>query len=98
MPSAGVLKNLTAVRYYERLNYPFCPVSVQVQVWVNSIATNLACTFDFAASDQKTSCSDSVDTISVNAQDTVTVAMTGTNATCPNPNPLTSMVVSLEKQ
>jgi Collagen triple helix repeat (20 copies) len=98
MPSAGGLKNLTAVGYYRDDNQPFCPVSVQVQVWVNSIATGLACAIDFIAYNQKSSCSDSVDTIIVNAQDTVSVAMTGTNPTCSYPGRLSSMVVSLEKQ
>lgn len=98
MPSAGLLKNLTAVAYYSDGTNPFCPVSVQVQVWVNSVAASLACTIDFGAYNQKTSCSDPADTISVNAEDTVSVAMTGMNASCPYPGLLTSMVVSLEKQ
>jgi hypothetical protein len=98
MPSPGVLKNLTVVGYYNRGTNPSCPASVQVQVWVNSIATNLACTADFTIVDQKTSCSDLVDTVIVTTQDTVSAAMTGTD-TCPgSPPSLTSMTVSLEKQ
>ena len=98
MPSAGVLENLTVVGYYDNGTRPFCPASVQVRVWVNSLSANLACTVNFTAVRQKTSCSDLVDIVSVNAQDTVSVAMTGTDDSCPNgPGSLTSMTVSLEK-
>jgi hypothetical protein len=94
MPSAGVLKNLTLVGYESQ---PSWPASVQIQVWVNYVATNLACTVNFTTAAQKTSCSDLVDTVSVNAQDTVSVAMTG----LANPGysgSAVSMIVSLEKQ
>jgi hypothetical protein len=95
MPSAGVLKNLTLVGYEALVSWP---VSVQVQVWVNSIATNLTCTINFTTIAQKTSCADLVDMVSVNAQDTVSVAMTGL-AAAGNPGvDLDSMIVSLEKQ
>jgi hypothetical protein len=95
MPSAGVLKNLTLVGYEGAISWP---VSVQVQVWVNSIATNLTCTASFTTVSQKTACSDLVDTVSVNAQDTVSVAMTGL-AAAPDPGvQMNSMIVSLEKQ
>jgi hypothetical protein len=95
MPSAGVLKNLTLVGY-EQTSWP---ISVQIQVLVNAIATNMVCTLNFTTAAQKTSCSDSVDTVSVNPQDTVSVAMTGFVGTGFTTVPVVnSMIVSLEKQ
>jgi hypothetical protein len=94
MPSAGVLKNLTLVGYESQTS---SPASVQVQVWVNSIATNLTCTVNFTTIALKTSCSDLVDTVSVHAEDTVSVAMTGV-APPGYTGSTISMNVSLEKQ
>jgi len=97
MPSAGVLQNLTLVGYGNS-NVPW-QGSIQVQVWVNFVATNLVCTAEVTTVGGKTSCSDLVDTVSVNAQDTVSVAMTGTAAPgSPSGVYMSSMSVSLEKQ
>src|ERR1700689_492485 len=93
MPSAGVLKNLTLVGYESLTSWP---ISVQIQVWVNSLATNLTCTVSFTTVAQKTSCSDLVDTVSVNAQDTVSVSMTGLAATPGYTDAAVSMYASLE--
>jgi hypothetical protein len=95
MPSAGVLKNLTLVGYESQTSWP---VSVRIQVWVNPVATNLACTVSFTAVAQKTSCSDLADTINVNAQDTVSVAMTGLATTPGYTDSAVSIYASLEKQ
>lgn len=95
MPSAGVVKNLTLVGYESQASWP---VSVLVQVWVNSLPTNITCTAYFTTIAQKTSCSDLVDTINVNALDTVSVSMTGVAATPGYNYAAVSMAVSLEKQ
>jgi hypothetical protein len=95
MPSAGVLKNLTLIGYESQASWL---VSVQIQVWVNSIATNLACTVNFTTVSQKTACADLVDTVNVNAQDTVSVAMTGSATTPGYSGAAVSMIVSFEKQ
>jgi len=97
MPSAGVLQNLTLVGL-GNANVPW-QGSIQVQVWVNFIATSLVCTAEVTIASGKTSCSDFVDTVNVNAQDTVSVAMTGTAAPgSPSGVYMSSMSVSLEKQ
>jgi hypothetical protein len=94
MPSAGILKNLTLVGYESQTP---SSASVMIQVWVNSVTTNLTCTVNFTTVAQKTSCSDLVDTVSVNAQDTVSVAMTGL-APPGYTGSAVSLVVSFEKQ
>jgi hypothetical protein len=100
MPSSGVLANLTVVAYSWATATPQAPVPIQIQVWVNSVVTDLACAFtmDFQNRVQKFTCTDNTNKIPVNPGDLVAVTMS-----TPLPNgsvtrsPYT-MVVSLEKQ
>jgi hypothetical protein len=76
-----VLQSLTLVAYLLPPGLPAeAPPSfpIEVQVWVNSVATNLACTLTLASVNvnQKATCSDPLDTVVVNAGDTVLVEMT----------------------
>jgi hypothetical protein len=92
IPSPGTLANLNLV-FYITTN---AAASIQAQVWVNSVSTNLTCTANFSTSGLQL-CSDALDTVSVNAGDVVSVAMTGHVA--PGGAASTaSMLVSLEKQ
>jgi hypothetical protein len=91
IPSAGTLQNLTLVAYQGQTTPPF---QVTVQTWVNSAPTPLACTITVATIHQAITCSDPVNSIAVNAGDTVSVMMT-TDA--PDAGFLI-MNVSLEKQ
>lgn len=104
VPSAGILKNLTLVGYsYFPANSQF---QVQAQVWVNLVATDLACTITVnTAVFQPIICSDLLHTVNVNAGDAVSVAMSLSSASVPQCSngvtlrecPMT-MNVSLEKQ
>jgi hypothetical protein len=96
MPSAGMLKNLTLILYDEDGSPPSNPISVQVQVWVNSIQTSLSCSVSVTSNQQKITCSDNVDTVSVNAGDAVSVSMSTPNLTDGDNEWI--MNVSLEKQ
>jgi hypothetical protein len=75
---------------------------IQIQVWVNSVATNLTCTFTMNWSTSvlnKATCTDNTDTVAVNPGDLVLVAMS--QSTFPNGTtfyPTLNMVASLEKQ
>jgi hypothetical protein len=74
------------------------PISLQAQVWVNAVATNLTCTVDATqaiAPGLTFTCQDTVDAVSVNAGDMVTATMT---ATTTGGVGVSSMIVSLEKQ
>jgi hypothetical protein len=98
MPSAGTLKNLRALG---TVSSPAASVTqLQLQVWVNgTISTGLLCnvtlTADATGNGGPTPCSDSVDSVSVNAGDTVSMYVTGqTTATGVSPG----LNASLEKQ
>lgn len=67
---------------------------VNVQVWVNYIATSLACTADVPGVNQVFRCSDGVDTVNVNAGDIIFLIVTTSN---PSTGSIV-MNVSLEKQ
>jgi len=95
MPSGGVLKNLTLVGYSVQSGASF---QIQVQVWVNFVATNMACTMTVATLFQTTSCSDPVDTVNVNPADTVSVVMTAVSPGGTQGVSAPAMYVSLEKQ
>jgi hypothetical protein len=96
MPSAGGLQNLTLMAY---LLPTASPASFQVgaQVWVNAVATSLTCTLTLVAVNQKATRSDPIDTVAVNAGDSVVVEMTTPSPVNPGIQNLT-MVVSIEKQ
>lgn len=100
LPSGGVLKNLGLVAYAVQAvgppptTYDFV---VTVQVWINSVVTNLACTTTVTVTNQAFTCSDPVDTVNVNAGDVVSVMMT-TPAVPKNPSISMAMNLALEKQ
>jgi hypothetical protein len=91
IPSAGTLQNLTLVAYQGLTTPPF---QVTVTTWVNSAPTPLSCTITVATIHQAITCSDPVNSVAVNAGDTVSVMMT---TAAPNAGAM-SMNVSLEKQ
>jgi len=96
MPSPGTLRNLYMTTPLAYLGKEGTPASIQVQVWVNSVATNLTCTVGSADAIYPgipLSCQDTADAVSVNAGDMVSVTMTGTAV-----GVYTVMLVSFEKQ
>ncbi len=97
LPSGGVLKNLMLVAYnYYPVGSAPPPFQIEVRAWVNSTSTNLACTITVAALNQTVQCTDSTDSVTVNAGDMVVVTMT---IPPPVPSPIhMHMNVALEKQ
>ena len=79
LPSGGQLQNLAAVVYCEgnAQGTALCSsgsVQITVAVWVNSTATQLACSL-VAVTNTEVSCSDIIDVISVNAGDKISMVM-----------------------
>jgi hypothetical protein len=91
MPSAGVLQNLTVVSYGD----PTLSYQITVQVWVNYVATNLACTVTVGGS--PVPCSDNTDTVPVNAGDHVHISMMSSD-TLSHPDNYLVLKASLEKR
>jgi len=102
LPSGGRLQNLTLIAYSTGTPPP--AFQVQVQVWVNSMATALTCSITVASVSsealgppQPITCADNAHTVSANAGDAISIVMS-----TPLPLPATTayitMNVSLEKQ